>query len=99
MAPRLARPAWRHLHRATGGGRAPRRRRRGDRGALRDARERALCAARAALSDGRADAGPAGIMSARLPAVFLGHGSPMNALQENDWTRAWAALGARLPRP
>ena len=38
-------------------------------------------------------------MSARLPAVFLGHGSPMNALQENDWTRAWAALGARLPRP
>jgi 4,5-DOPA dioxygenase extradiol len=38
-------------------------------------------------------------MSARLPAVFLGHGSPMNALQENDWTRAWAAIGARLGRP
>jgi 4,5-DOPA dioxygenase extradiol len=38
-------------------------------------------------------------MSGRLPALFLGHGSPMNALQENDWTRAWAALGARLPRP
>jgi len=39
-------------------------------------------------------------MSARLPALFLGHGNPMNALRENAWTRAWAALGAALqPRP
>jgi 4,5-DOPA dioxygenase extradiol len=39
-------------------------------------------------------------MSGRLPAIFLGHGNPMNALQENDWTRAWAALGAGfVPRP
>jgi 4,5-DOPA dioxygenase extradiol len=35
----------------------------------------------------------------RLPALFLGHGNPMNALQENAWTRAWASLGAGLPRP
>ena len=35
----------------------------------------------------------------RLPALFLGHGNPMNALQSNAWTRGWAALGARLPRP
>ncbi len=35
----------------------------------------------------------------RLPALFLGHGSPMNALEENAWTRGWAALGAMLPRP
>ena len=34
-----------------------------------------------------------------LPALFVGHGNPLNALQENDWTRAWAALGAALPRP
>jgi 4,5-DOPA dioxygenase extradiol len=34
-----------------------------------------------------------------MPVVFLGHGSPMNALHENAWTRAWAALGAGLPRP
>jgi len=32
-------------------------------------------------------------------AAFLGHGSPMNALETNRWTRAWAALGARLGRP
>jgi 4,5-DOPA dioxygenase extradiol len=39
-------------------------------------------------------------MSERVPAVFLGHGNPMNALHENAWTRAWAALGASLvPRP
>lgn len=39
-------------------------------------------------------------MSEPLPALFLGHGNPMNALQENAWTRAWAALGAALaPRP
>jgi 4,5-DOPA dioxygenase extradiol len=39
-------------------------------------------------------------MSGRVPALFLGHGNPMNALHENAWTRAWAALGAGLmPRP
>ena len=31
--------------------------------------------------------------------MFLGHGNPMNALQTNDWTRGWAALGSTLPRP
>lgn len=35
----------------------------------------------------------------RLPALFLGHGSPLNALQRNAWTRAWAALGETLERP
>ena len=38
-------------------------------------------------------------MSARLPALFLGHGNPLNALRVNPWTRAWSALGAALPRP
>jgi 4,5-DOPA dioxygenase extradiol len=38
-------------------------------------------------------------VSTPLPALFVGHGNPMNALQENPWTRAWAALGAALPRP
>jgi 4,5-DOPA dioxygenase extradiol len=35
----------------------------------------------------------------RLPAVFFGHGNPMNAIQSNAWTLAWNALGAALPRP
>ena len=38
-------------------------------------------------------------MSARMPALFVGHGNPMNALGSNDWTRAWAELGTRLPVP
>jgi 4,5-DOPA dioxygenase extradiol len=38
-------------------------------------------------------------MATRMPALFVGHGNPMNALSDNDWTRAWAGLGARLPRP
>lgn len=35
----------------------------------------------------------------RTPAMFFGHGNPMNAIQENAWTRSWAAIGAALPRP
>jgi 4,5-DOPA dioxygenase extradiol len=35
----------------------------------------------------------------RMPALFVGHGSPMNALEDNDFTRAWADLAVRLPRP
>lgn len=35
----------------------------------------------------------------RMPLAFLGHGSPMNALEDNAWTREWEALGRRLPRP
>jgi 4,5-DOPA dioxygenase extradiol len=39
-------------------------------------------------------------MSGRLPAIFLGHGNPMNALLDNSWTRAWSTLGAALaPKP
>jgi 4,5-DOPA dioxygenase extradiol len=34
-----------------------------------------------------------------MPAVFLGHGSPMNALELNRYTVAWAAFGASVPRP
>jgi 4,5-DOPA dioxygenase extradiol len=35
----------------------------------------------------------------RMPAVFVGHGSPMNAVEDNDWSRGWARVGAALPRP
>lgn len=36
---------------------------------------------------------------ALMPAVFIGHGSPMNAIEDNAFSRQWAALGRRLPRP
>lgn len=39
----------------------------------------------------------------RMPVLFLGHGSPMNALGDNEYRRSWQALGARfgteIPRP
>jgi 4,5-DOPA dioxygenase extradiol len=35
----------------------------------------------------------------RLPAIFFGHGSPLNALDDNEWTRAWAAIGGAIARP
>ena len=34
-----------------------------------------------------------------MPALFLGHGNPMNALGDNPYSRAWAAIGKSLPRP
>jgi 4,5-DOPA dioxygenase extradiol len=34
-----------------------------------------------------------------MPAAFLGHGSPMNALDRNGYTEAWRALGRSVPRP
>lgn len=34
-----------------------------------------------------------------MPAAFLGHGSPMNALERNRYTEAWRAFGAAVPRP
>jgi aromatic ring-opening dioxygenase catalytic subunit (LigB family) len=34
-----------------------------------------------------------------MPAAFLGHGSPMNALERNRYTEAWRAFGAAAPRP
>jgi len=37
--------------------------------------------------------------TASMPAAFLGHGSPMNALSRNRYTEAWRAFGAGVPRP
>lgn len=37
--------------------------------------------------------------SDRMPVVFLGHGSPMNALHDTAYSRAWRDLGAQLPNP
>ena len=34
-----------------------------------------------------------------MPAIFIGHGSPMNTLESNRYTRTWRAIGAQLPRP
>lgn len=38
-------------------------------------------------------------MTFRMPALFLGHGSPMTAITDGPERRAWQALGKALPRP
>ena len=38
-------------------------------------------------------------MAALMPAIFFGHGNPLNALQQNDWTKAWSTIGKTIPRP
>jgi 4,5-DOPA dioxygenase extradiol len=38
-------------------------------------------------------------MSQRMPALFFGHGNPMNALLVNSYTQQWAAIAKSLPRP
>jgi 4,5-DOPA dioxygenase extradiol len=34
-----------------------------------------------------------------MPAIFFGHGNPMNALLRNEWTEGWAAIGKDIDRP
>jgi len=42
---------------------------------------------------------PRGAATRRMPVLFVGHGSPMNVIEETPWSRAWRDLGERLPRP
>jgi 4,5-DOPA dioxygenase extradiol len=38
-------------------------------------------------------------MNDHMPAVFIGHGNPLNALEKNGYTEGWRALGGALPKP
>ncbi|MFN8598588.1 MAG: 4,5-DOPA dioxygenase extradiol [Anaerolineae bacterium] len=35
----------------------------------------------------------------KMPVLFVGHGNPMNALEDNEYSRAWAEVGQALPVP
>jgi len=35
----------------------------------------------------------------KMPVLFVGHGSPMNAIEDNEFSRAWVEAGKALPRP
>jgi 4,5-DOPA dioxygenase extradiol len=34
-----------------------------------------------------------------MPVLFVGHGSPMNAIEDNEFTRGWHTVSSSLPRP
>ena len=38
-------------------------------------------------------------MNARMPTLFFGHGSPMNAVEDNPWSKGWRAIGQGIPKP
>lgn len=48
---------------------------------------------------GRETSGGKGGAARRMPVLFVGHGSPMNAIEDNAWSRAFRAMARELPRP
>lgn len=38
-------------------------------------------------------------MSAMLPAIFIGHGNPLNAVKQNRFTEGWSRIGQEIARP
>ncbi|WP_409516830.1 dioxygenase, partial [Empedobacter sp.] len=35
----------------------------------------------------------------KMPVLFLGHGSPMNAIEENIFVEGWKKIGKTIPKP
>ena len=35
----------------------------------------------------------------KMLALFVGHGSPMNAIEDNKYTRNWAKIASEIPKP
>ncbi len=35
----------------------------------------------------------------KMPLLFVGHGSPMNAIEDNEFSRGWKTMSANLPKP
>lgn len=39
------------------------------------------------------------MQNTRMPVMFVGHGSPMNAIENNEFSHAWTRMGANLMTP
>ena len=37
--------------------------------------------------------------STEMPVLFVGHGSPLNAIEDNQFSRGWGKMGSRIPPP
>jgi len=35
----------------------------------------------------------------KMPVLFVGHGSPMNAIEDNEYSRGWRKIAERIPKP
>src|SRR5512137_1137718 len=40
-----------------------------------------------------------GIRTEAMPLFFVGHGSPMNAIEENEFSLSWKEIGTSVPKP
>ena len=38
-------------------------------------------------------------MEEKMPVIFAGHGSPLNAIEDNEYSRGWQAMAQQTPRP
>lgn len=38
-------------------------------------------------------------MNKRMPVLFVGHGSPMNAIEDNEYVRTWKEIAKKIPKP
>ncbi len=38
-------------------------------------------------------------MPERMPTLFVGHGSPMNAIEDNEFTKGWEKIALTIPKP
>src|SRR5579884_3671711 len=43
--------------------------------------------------------GHSGMKQGVMPAIFFGHGNPMNALLDNNYTQAWQRIGQQTTKP
>ena len=39
------------------------------------------------------------VQDIKLPALFVGHGSPMNAIEDNEFSQTWSKFGREIPKP
>jgi hypothetical protein len=39
------------------------------------------------------------MINERIPAIFIGHGSPLNAIEENEFNRTWHHIGEIILAP
>lgn len=35
----------------------------------------------------------------KMPVLFIGHGSPMNAIEDNEFSKRWQQMGQEIPKP
>lgn len=38
-------------------------------------------------------------MTEKMPTLFIGHGSPINAIEDNEFSRGWREIASKIPRP